>query len=110
MYKVNDKVYLYIRGAKKESFVLNGLHRSRFGTIKDIRNENDRITYVIKLDTTDKDVLLVEDCGAFTFYDMNELLDTIRSMDVPLEVKEKYTELINNILQGKEIENKQYKF
>ena len=110
MYKVNDKIYLYIRGAKKESFALNGLHRSRFGIIKDIHNENDRITYVIKLDTTDKDVLLVEDCGAFTFYDMNELLDTIRSMDVPLEVKEKYTELINNILQGKEIENKQYKF
>ncbi len=110
MYKINDKVYLYIKGAKKESFALNGLHRSRFGIIKDILNENDKITYVIKLDVTDKDVSIVEDCGAFAFYDMNELLDTIRSMDVPLEVKEKYTELINDILQGKEIENKQYKF
>lgn len=110
MYKVNDKIYLYIKGAKKESFALNGLHRSRFGIIKDILNENDKITYIIKLDVTDKDVSIVEDCGTFTFYDMNELLDTIRSMDVPLEVKEKYTELINDILQGKEIENKQYKF
>jgi len=110
MYKINDKVYLYIKGAKKESFALNGLHRSRFGIIKDILNENDKITYIIKLDVTDKDVSIVEDCGAFNFYDMNELLDTIRSMDVPLEVKEKYTELINDILQGKEIENKQYKF
>ena len=110
MYKINDKVYLYIKGAKKESFALNGLHRSRFGIIKDILNENDKITYIIKLDVTDKDVSIVEDCGAFAFYDMNELLDMIRSMDVPLEVKEKYTELINDILQGKEIENKQYKF
>lgn len=110
MYKVNDKVYLYIRGAKKESFALNGLHRSRFGIIKDIRKEDNKTIYVIKLDIVDKDILISEDCGAFTLYNMNELLDVIRSMNVSIDIKEKYTELINDILQGKEIENKQYKF
>lgn len=110
MYKINDKVYLYLKGAKKETFALNGLHRSRFGTIKDIYKENNKTVYEVKLDITDKNIIVSEDQGSFTFYNMNELLDIIRSTNISIESKEKYTELINDIIQDKKIENKQYRF
>ena len=62
------------------------------------------------MDITDKEIMVQEDHGIFTFYDMNELLDAIRSLDVSESVKEKYAELINRILQNEEMENTQYRF
>lgn len=110
MYKINDKVYVFLKGTHNNAIALNGLHRNRFGTIIDIRENVDKATYIVKMDITDKEIMVQEDHGIFTFYDMNELLDAIRSLDVSESVKEKYAELINRILQNEEMENIQYRF
>ena len=110
MYKINDKVYVFLKGTPNNSIALNGIHRNRFGTIKNIIEDVDKVTYMVKMDMTDKEIMVQEDHGIFTFYDMNELLDAIRSLDVSEGVKEKYAELINRILQNEEMENTQYRF
>ena len=110
MYKINDKVYVFLKGTPNNSIALNGLHRNRFGTIIDIRENVDKATYIVKMDITDKEIMVQEDHGIFTFYDMNELLDAIRSLDVSEATKEKYAELINRILQNEEMENTPYRF
>ena len=110
MYKINDKVYVFLKDTHNNAIALNGLHRNRFRTIIDIRENVDKATYIVKMDITDKEIMVQEDHGIFTFYDMNELLDAIRSLDVSESVKEKYAELINRILQNEEMENIQYRF
>ena len=110
MYKINDKVYVFLKGTPNNAIALNGLHRTRFGTIIDIIENVDKATYIVKMEITDKEIIVQEDHGIFTFYDMNELLDAIRSLDVSESVKEKYAELINRILQNEEMENTQYRF
>ena len=70
MYKINDKVYVFLKGTHNNAIALNGLHRNRFGTIIDIRENIDKATYIVKMDITDKEIMVQEDHGIFTFYDI----------------------------------------
>lgn len=111
MYKVNDIVYVYIRGTKKESFALHGLHGSRFGIIKNItQTDNDNIKYEVELAVSNA-VAQIDNTTRFTFYDMNELVDCISSINIPTNIKEQYVALINDVVQDiNSIENTTYKY
>ena len=115
MYKINDVIYLYIKGLdKKKSFKETGLAYNRFGKIVDIKEdkENDAIEYTINIinDKNKNNIMINSVTNQFTFCDMNELIDIISSLDISSEAKSNYIELIDNIVQNKDIEDTYYKF
>lgn len=114
MYKVNDIIYLYIKGLDKKKIKDIGLMPNRFAKIIRIQEDlvEDTINYTINLFNNEnkKDIIINSVTNKFTFCDINELIDIIRNLDITDEGKDNYIKLIDSIIQDKNIENKLYKF
>lgn len=114
MYKVNDIIYLYIKGLNKKKFKDIGLMPNRFAKIIRIQEDlvENTIDYTINLfnDKNKKDIIINSVANKFTFCDLNELIDIIRNLDISDEGKDKYIELIDKIIKEEDMKNIPYKY
>lgn len=114
MYKVNDIIYLYIKGLNKKKFKDIGIMPNRFAKIIEIRKDlvEDTTDYIINIlnDEHKKEIVINDITNKLTFCDINELIDTIRNLDISDEGKDNYMKLIDEIIRGNELNNIPYKF